>query len=59
MPNKGPYGAEQGAVCSYWETTSIMENIPDSLGDIEEVETQEIIVMKDIMNDMFSLQCYL
>ena len=30
--------------CSDWATTHILENIPDSLGDIGRVKSQQIIV---------------
>ena len=35
--------------CSDWANTPIIENIPDSLGDIEGVRTQSIIVRDEIM----------
>ena len=38
--------------CSDWATTPILENIPDSLGDIERVKTQQIIVWNGIMNNL-------
>ena len=38
--------------CSDWATTPILENIPDSLGDIERVKTQEILVRNGIMIDI-------
>ena len=44
-PNKGAYGAKQGNIgccmfpCSDWATTPILENMSDSLGDIERVKT--------------------
>ena len=52
---------EGGAVCSLWSigchmfpysdwaTTPILENIPDSLGDIERVKTQKNIVRNGTM----------
>ena len=36
--------------CSDLATTPILENISDSLGDIERVKTQSIIVRNGIMN---------
>ena len=51
-PNKGAYGAEQGSIrCRMFPrehtvlyvpegTTPILENFPDSLGDIEKIKTQ-------------------
>ena len=38
--------------CSDWATTHILENIPHSLGDIERVKTQYIIVRNGIMERM-------
>ena len=36
--------------CHDWATTPILENIPDSLGDIEIVKTQLIIVRNGIIH---------